>query len=97
MLMVEMGRLGQEELRVVILNTKNHVLDVVTVYRGTINSSAVRVAEVFKAAIRSNAAAIILAHNHPSSDPTPSSEHVVVTREIVQAPSCSASICWTTS
>ncbi len=73
MLMVELGQLEQEELRVVVLNTKNHVLDVVTVYRGTINSSAVRVAEVFKAAIRRNAAAIILAHNHPSSDPSPSS------------------------
>ncbi len=85
MLMVEMGRLEQEELRVVVLNTKNHVLDVVTVYRGTINSSAVRVAEVFKAAIRRNAAAIILAHNHPSSDPSPSSEDVAVTREIVEA------------
>ncbi|HSH81815.1 MAG TPA: DNA repair protein RadC [Herpetosiphonaceae bacterium] len=85
MLVVEMDQLEQEELRVVILNTKNHVLDVVTVYRGTINSSAVRVAEVFKAAIRRNAAAIILAHNHPSGDPSPSSEDVAVTREIVEA------------
>ena len=85
MLMVEMGALEQEELRVVVLNTKHHVLDVVTVYRGTINSSAVRVAEVFKAAIRCNAAAIILAHNHPSSDPSPSSEDLAVTREVLAA------------
>jgi hypothetical protein len=69
MLMVEMGGLEQEQIHVVVLNTKNHVLDVVTVYRGTINSSGVRVAEVFKAAIRRNAAAIILAHNHPSGAP----------------------------
>jgi DNA repair protein RadC len=85
MLTVEMGALEQEELRVVVLNTKHHVLDVVTVYRGTINSSAVRVAEVFKAAIRCNAAAIILAHNHPSSDPSPSSEDLAVTREVLAA------------
>lgn len=85
MLMVEMGGLEQEELRAVMLDTKNHVLEVVMVYRGTINSSAVRVAEVFKAAIRRNAAAIILAHNHPSGDPSPSSEDVAVTREIVEA------------
>ncbi len=85
MLMVEMGALEQEELRVVVLDTKNQVVEVVMVYRGTINSSAVRVAEVFKAAIRRNAAAIILAHNHPSGDPTPSSEDVAVTREIVEA------------
>ena len=85
MLMVEMGGLEQEELRVVVLDTKNHVIEVGMVYRGTINSSAVRVAEVFKAAIRRNAAAIILAHNHPSGDPSPSSEDVAVTREIVEA------------
>ena len=85
MLMVEMGGLEQEELRVVVLSTKNHVLDVVTVYRGTINSSVVQVAEVFKAAIRRNAAAIILSHKHPSSDPDPSREDVAVTREIVAA------------
>ena len=69
MLMVEMGALEQEQLHVVVLDTKNHVIEVVMVYRGTINSSAVRVAEVFKAAIRRNAAAIILAHNHPSGAP----------------------------
>ena len=85
LLMVEMGQLDQEELRVVLLNTKNHLIAVVTVYRGTLNASAVRVAEVFKEAIRRNAAAVILAHNHPSSDPSPSSEDVAVTREIVEA------------
>ncbi|CAA9363905.1 MAG: hypothetical protein AVDCRST_MAG93-7825, partial [uncultured Chloroflexia bacterium] len=52
LLMVEMGSLEQEELKVVVLNAKNHVMDIVTVYRGTINSSAVRVAEVFKEALR---------------------------------------------
>ena len=69
MLMVEMGRLEQEELQVVLLNTKNEVLQVVCVYRGSLTSAPVRVAEVFKEAIRWNAFAIILAHNHPSGAP----------------------------
>ena len=59
------------------------------VYRGTVNSSAVRIAEVCKESIRRNAAAIIVAHNHHTQrvpgDPTPSSEDVAVTREIVEA------------
>jgi DNA repair protein RadC len=85
MLMVEMGRLEQEELRVVLLNTKNEVMQVVCVYRGSLTSAPVRVAEVFKEAIRCNAFAIIIAHNHPSGDPSPSAEDVAVTREIVEA------------
>ncbi len=85
MLMVEMGRLEQEEVRVVLLNTKNEVLQVVCVYRGSLTSAPVRVAEVFNAAIRWNACAIIIAHNHPSGDPSPSAEDVAVTREIVEA------------
>ena len=54
-------------------------------YRGTISSSAVRVAELFRDAIRENAASIIITHNHPSGDPTPSPEDVKVTAEAVQA------------
>ncbi len=72
LLMVEMGLLEQEEVRVVVLNAKHHVIDIITVYRGTINASAIRVAEVFKEALRRNAFAIIVAHNHPSGDPAPS-------------------------
>ena len=56
-----------------------------TVYIGSINSSAVRVGEIFKESLKQNAAAIIVAHNHPSGDPTPSPEDVAVTREIVEA------------
>ncbi len=69
LLMVEMGLLEQEELRVVVLNTKHHVIDIITVYRGTINASAIRVAEVFKEALRHNVFGIIIAHNHPSGAP----------------------------
>ena len=69
LLMVEMSGLEQEELRAILLTTRSHVIDVITLYRGTINSSLVRTAEVFKAAIRRNAARIIVAHNHPSGAP----------------------------
>jgi DNA repair protein RadC len=81
----EMAALDQEELRVVLLNTKNEVLRVVTVYRGSVNAAQIRVAEVFKEAVRQNAPSLVIAHNHPSGDPTPSSDDVAVTRELVQA------------
>jgi len=60
-------------------------LDTVSVYRGSLNTSQVRVGELFKAAIRRNAAAIIVVHNHPSGDPTPSPDDIAVTRAIVSA------------
>ncbi len=85
LLMVEMSHLEQEHLRVVLLNTKNYVLKIETVYIGSINSSAVRIGEVFKTALKQNAAAIIIVHNHPSGDPTPSPEDVAVTRQLVEA------------
>ena len=81
----EMSALEQEELRVVLLDTRNRVHDIVTIYQGSLNSSQVRVGELFKPAIRRSAAAIIVIHNHPSGDPTPSPDDVAVTRAIVQA------------
>lgn len=84
-LQVEMGLRQQEFLRVVLLDTKNHLLASHDVYRGSVNSSQVRTAEVFRDAVRENAPAIIVAHNHPSGDPTPSSEDVRVTRDLVAA------------
>jgi DNA repair protein RadC len=75
----------QEHLWVLLLNTKNQVMRVVKIYKGTLNSSTVRIAELFKPAITRNAAAIILVHNHPSGDPTPSSEDIRLTRTVVQA------------
>jgi len=81
----EMSALEQEELRVILLDTRNRVLQIVTVYQGSLNSSQIRVGELFKAAIRRNAAAIIVVHNHPSGDPTPSPDDVAVTRAIVDA------------
>jgi DNA repair protein RadC len=81
----EMGALEQEELRVILLNTRNRVQKIETIYRGSLNSSQVRVGEIFKAAIRVNAAALIVVHNHPSGDPTPSPDDVAITRAIVEA------------
>ncbi len=81
----EMSALEQEELRVLLLDTRNRVMDIVPVYRGSINSSQVRIGELFKAAIRRNAASIVVIHNHPSGDPTPSPDDVAITRGIVQA------------
>jgi DNA repair protein RadC len=81
----EMGVLEQEHLRVMLLNTRNQVSDVVDIYQGSLNSSMIRVGEVFKPAIRRNAAAIILLHNHPSGDPTPSPDDIAVTGAILEA------------
>jgi len=85
MVMYDMSVLEQEELRVVLLDTRNRVMDTITVYKGSLNSSQVRVGELFKEAIRRNAAAIIIIHNHPSGDPTPSPDDVTITRAIIQA------------
>ena len=81
----EMSALEQEHLRVILLDRRNRVLETVEVYKGSVNSSQVRVGEVFKEAIRKNASALIVVHNHPSGDPTPSPDDVAVTRAIVQA------------
>ena len=81
----EMSALEQEELRVILLNTRNRVQKIEKVYRGSLNSSQVRVGEIFKGAIRRNVAAIIVVHNHPSGDPTPSPDDVAITRAMVEA------------
>lgn len=81
----EMSALEQEHLRALLLDRRNRVLEVVEIYRGSVSSSQVRVGEVFKEAVRKNASAIVVVHNHPSGDPTPSPDDVAVTRAIVQA------------
>lgn len=85
LLMREMGELDQEHLRVVCLDTKNRVQVISTLYIGSLGTAIVRVGEVFKEALRRNSAAIIIAHNHPSGDKTPSPEDILVTRQIVDA------------
>lgn len=81
----DMSALEQEHLRVVLLDRRNRVLETAEVYKGSVNSSQIRIGEVFKEAIRKNASALIVIHNHPSGDPTPSPDDVAVTRAIVQA------------
>ena len=80
----EMSALAQEQLRVLLLNTRNQVMAQRIVYQGNVNSSIVRPAEVFRAAIIDSAPSIIVSHNHPSGDPTPSPEDVSITRDLVQ-------------
>jgi len=70
---------------VILLDTRNRLIKVDQVYKGSVNTSQVRVGELFKEAIRRNATALIVVHNHPSGDPTPSPDDVAVTRAIVQA------------
>lgn len=85
LLMPEMQALPYEEFRAVLLTSKNAVLDIPTIYKGTLNSSPVRMAEVFKPAISANAASLIAVHCHPSGDPTASPEDISVTSELVKA------------
>ncbi|MGD8605098.1 MAG: DNA repair protein RadC [Anaerolineales bacterium] len=85
LVLYEMGALEQEHLRVMLLDTRNQLRKTAEVYRGSLNSSLIRVGEVFREAVRINAAAIVVVHNHPSGDPTPSPEDVAVTRAIVEA------------
>lgn len=85
LLMLEMGLLEQEHMRLILLDAKNRVLDTPTIYIGSLHTSTIRVGELFREAVRGNCAAIIVAHNHPSGDPTPSPEDVKVTEQIVAA------------
>jgi DNA repair protein RadC len=80
-----MGALEREELRVLLLDTKNVVTAERTVYRGNLAGSSVRVGEVFRDAVRACAAAVIVAHNHPSGDPSPSGEDLRITAELAEA------------
>lgn len=85
LLQTEMGLLEQESLRALLLNSKNAVLAVTEVVRGSVNAAQVRVGEVFREAVRRNAVALILAHNHPSGDPSPSVDDIAITKEAVEA------------
>jgi DNA repair protein RadC len=85
LLMPDMAFLEQENLRLILVDTRNSVISSPTIYVGSLNTSVVRIGEVFRHAIRENAAALIVAHNHPSGDPSPSPEDIRVTRQIAQA------------
>jgi len=85
LLLHSMGGLEQEEFRIMLLDRRNKVITTETLYRGSVSSSQIRIAEVFKEAVRKNCSAIILFHNHPSGDPDPSNDDISVTRGIIQA------------
>jgi DNA repair protein RadC len=82
LMMDNMRYLDREHFKAILLNTKNQVLAVETISIGTLNSSVVHPRELFKVAIKKSSANIILVHNHPSGDPTPSREDIDITRRI---------------
>jgi DNA repair protein RadC len=84
-LILELGSLEREELVVLLLNTKNIVVGQHTVYRGNVSASLVRVGELFTEAVRAGVPRVILAHNHPSGDPTPSPDDLHLTASAMAA------------
>lgn len=78
----EMQHLSQEVVKLMILNTKNVVISIKEVFRGSLNSSILHPREIFSEALKRNGASIIICHNHPSGDPTPSKEDVNITMRI---------------
>lgn len=85
LLMSDMRYLDREHFRALILNIKHQVLRIVDISIGSLNSSVVHPRELYKMVIRHNGAAVIVVHNHPSGDPTPSSEDVAVTKRLSEA------------
>jgi DNA repair protein RadC len=85
LLMYEMRALPQEEVRVLLLDVRNRWMGTHRVYQGSLNTSMIRVSELFREAVKQNAAAIIVVHNHPSGDPSPSPDDVAMTRMMVEA------------
>ncbi|MBQ6508469.1 MAG: DNA repair protein RadC [Flexilinea sp.] len=81
----DMENLDHEELRVLSLDSKHYLLGEDILYKGTINTSNIRIAEVFRKPLLLNAACMILVHNHPSGDPVPSAADIVTTRNIIAA------------
>ncbi|WP_328793781.1 RadC family protein [Heliomicrobium undosum] len=85
LVMEDMRFLDREVFRAIALNTKNQVLSIEDISVGSLSSSIVHPRELFKVLIRKSAAAVVLIHNHPSGDPTPSREDREITRRIVEA------------
>src|SRR5437764_11722810 len=85
LVMLEMAYLDSEQMRILLLDAKSQLIEKASLYQGTANSSVLRAAEVFRPAIIRNCPGIILCHNHPGGDPTPSLEDVKVTKQLVEA------------
>lgn len=82
MLISEMSELNQEVLKLIVLNTKNEVIKIKDVFKGSLNSSIVHPREIYCEAIKCSGASIIICHNHPSGDPTPSKEDINITLRV---------------
>lgn len=80
-----MKHLDHEELHVLALDIKMHVLDTTVLYKGTVQGFDIRVGEIMGIALRRNCPALLIAHNHPSGDPTPSAEDLDATKQILAA------------
>lgn len=85
MLMPEMRTLNKEQLKAVFLNTRKKILRITTLFIGSLDESVIHPRDIFQAALEENAAAIILVHNHPSGDPTPSQLDIESTKQILDA------------
>ena len=81
---MEMMFLDHEELHILLLDTRNQVIEYIKRYKGTVNSSVLRIAEIIRPAITRNSPRLIICHNHPSGDPTPSQEDIDVTEQLVR-------------
>ncbi len=84
-LCADLQGLAQESFQVIMLNSKNKVVNRVMVTLGIMDASLVHPREVFRQAIVENSAAVILVHNHPSGDPTPSVDDIRITKQMVEA------------
>ncbi|GFN34480.1 RadC family protein [Tepidimicrobium xylanilyticum] len=85
LVMEEMRYLRKEHFKIAILDTKNQIISIENISIGSLNSSIVHPREVFNIAIRRSANSIILIHNHPSGDPTPSKEDINITHRLIEA------------
>ncbi len=83
--MEEMRHLQQEHLKIVLLDTKNNIISDSTISMGTVNASLINPREVFIHALKNSAVHMIILHNHPSGDPSPSKEDIAVTRRLIEA------------
>lgn len=83
--MEDMRHLEQEEMRAALFDSKNHLLRTLTLSRGTVNMSVITPREIFLSALRHQAVSVIILHNHPSGDPTPSEEDIRLTHRIQAA------------
>jgi DNA repair protein RadC len=85
LVMLDLAYLDTEQMRILLLDAKGQLVEKISSYQGTANSSVLRAAEVFRPAIIRNCTGLILCHNHPSGDPTPSPEDIEATEQLVEA------------